>query len=175
MSNIGRIAENFTLAPNPAYIESRDLIFDRLQRNYTDRMQYIPEQIITITLPNGDIFKGFAFKTTPIEIASSISSGLADSVLIAKVIYSTRLEEDLIISCDQDEVGTTIVDISSDGELWDLHRPLIGDCTIKLLKYEDHETKAVSRVLRFYFEYCKCVYQYLDLFPFICTYSWSCP
>ena len=42
----------------------------------------LPDTEITITLPNGDIKQGFAFKTTPLDIANSISKGLAESIII---------------------------------------------------------------------------------------------
>lgn len=46
-------------------------------------------------------------KTTPLDIAKEISSGLADSVVIAKVVYtnpSARGDvDDNIIACDEDE------------------------------------------------------------------------
>lgn len=32
-------------------------------------------------------------------------------------------------------------------ELWDLTRPLIGDCHMELLKFDDPEAKAVSQQL----------------------------
>lgn len=31
------------------------------------------------------------------------------------------------------------------GELWDLDRPLEGDCTLELLMFDNEEAKAVSR------------------------------
>lgn len=31
------------------------------------------------------------------------------------------------------------------GELWDLDRPLEGDCTLELLTFDNEEAKAVSR------------------------------
>ena len=35
-----------------------------------------------------------AFKTSPYDIAKAISQGLADSIIIAKVCYSSRLDGD---------------------------------------------------------------------------------
>jgi hypothetical protein len=46
-------------------------------------------------------------KTTPLEIAKEISTGLADSVIIAKVRYANNATrgdvEDNIVACDEDE------------------------------------------------------------------------
>lgn len=50
-----------------------------------------------------------SFVTTPLDIATAISPGLARNVLIAEV----------------------------DGKVWDLTRPLEASCSLKLLKFED--------------------------------------
>lgn len=103
-----------------------------------------PDQPISVTLPNGDVKKGLAFKTSAYDLAKEISQGLADSVVVAKVVYTSRYEEDAIVACDEDDEAKEHKEVSaSEGELWDLHRPLIGDCKLTLLKYEDPEAKSV--------------------------------
>jgi len=62
-----------------------------------------PDIPIRITLPSGDVKEGLAFKTTPYDIAKSISQGLADNVVVARVAYISKLEEDAIIACDEDD------------------------------------------------------------------------
>lgn len=69
--------------------------------------------MIKITFPDGNV-REYAAGTTAMEVAKSISEGLARSVLAAKV----------------------------DGEVRDLSRPLDGDCSITFLKWEDKEGKA---------------------------------
>jgi threonyl-tRNA synthetase len=104
----------------------------------------MPEQSISITLPDGSVKQGIAFKTCPMDIAASISQGLADSIIIAKVVYSTRYEENTVTACDNDdEKEAAAMQAEGDGELWDLNRPLVGDCSMRLLKYEDPESKTV--------------------------------
>jgi threonyl-tRNA synthetase len=95
-----------------------------------------------VTLPNGSLFNGLAFKTTPLDVAKSISQGLADAVIVAKVLYSSRLEEVEIVDCD-DEAEKLEPAHAENEELWDLTRPLIGNCSLKLLKYEDSECQTV--------------------------------
>lgn len=68
--------------------------------------------MIQITLPDGSIRK-YAQGTTPMQIAQSISEGLARNVLCAKV-------------------NDTVVDAST---------PLQEDCTLKLLTWNDDEAK----------------------------------
>ena len=126
-----------------------------------------PDIPIRITLPSGDVKEGLAFKTTPYDIAKSISQGLADNVVVARVAYVSKLEEDAIIACDEDD-GMNLMGENAfknnnnrmhfiyaekaqetpaggidSGELWDLSRPLVGDCSLSLLKFEDPEAKKV--------------------------------
>jgi hypothetical protein len=48
-------------------------------------------------------------KTTPLDVAKEISSGLADSVVIAKVLYSGLRgdTQDSVVACDEDEEASS--------------------------------------------------------------------
>ena len=59
---------------------------------------------------------GESWRTTPFAIAQGISQGLAENTVVAKV----------------------------NGDVWDLDRPLEGDCKLELLKFDNAEAKAVS-------------------------------
>ena len=64
--------------------------------------------VCRITLPDGTVKEGRKWETTPMDIAGEISKGLANSALISAV---------------------------SD-ELWDMSRPLEGDCKLELFKFD---------------------------------------
>ncbi|MDR2764346.1 MAG: threonine--tRNA ligase [Tannerella sp.] len=70
--------------------------------------------MIKITFPDNSV-REYAEGTTSVQVAESISSRLAESVLAAKV----------------------------NDEVWDLNRPLQQDSTLQLLKWEDEEGKHV--------------------------------
>lgn len=70
---------------------------------------------IKVTLPDGKIVEGTSWQSSPYDIAKTISQGLADATVIAKI----------------------------NNELWDLDRPLEGDCTLQLVKFDDPEGQAV--------------------------------
>ena len=70
-------------------------------------------QMINITLPDNSV-KQFAAGTTAIQVAQSISEGLARNVLAAKV----------------------------DGEVWDSTRPISKDVRLQLLTWNDPEGKS---------------------------------
>lgn len=148
-SSAGLIGGPFTPSSDLSRYEARTGVFDRLWAEKESAIAALPDTPITITMPDGAVKNGIAFKTTALDIATGISKGLADAVVIAKVIYTTRLEQDQIVACDEDEEGGEGAQASSDGdakaegELWDLNRPLIGNCVLKLLKYEDPESKTV--------------------------------
>lgn len=144
-SDAGLIGGHFTVTPNPSFVDSRSAYFDKLWAERQAAIAALPDQPITITLPNGEIKQGIAFKTSPLDIALGISKGLADNVIIAKVLYSNRLEQDSIVACDEDEEAEALNQeaSTSQGELWDLNRPLVGNCTVTLLKFEEAESKTV--------------------------------
>ena len=68
---------------------------------------------INVTLPDGSV-RSYAPGATAMDVAKSISEGLARNVLSAKV----------------------------NGEVRDANRPLPGDCTLSLLTWNDDEGKA---------------------------------
>ena len=156
----GLIGGSFELNKQASYQQERITVFDRLWAKNQQELSQRDDIAIAISLPDGNIKQGVAFKTSPYDIALSISKGLADSIVIAKIIYTSRYEHDLIIACDEDEESlsavaenkpTSSIISSGDGssnseaksELWDLHRPLIGDCSMQLLKFDDPEAKTV--------------------------------
>lgn len=146
----GLIGGPFTLSTSPAYQVERIAVFDRLWAQQEERLKGLPEQPIVISLPDGSQKPGVAFKTTPYDVAQSISQGLADSVIIAKVTYLSKLVEEEIVACDEDDeameskAAAAVEDSKgASGELWDMMRPLVGDCTLTLLKFDDPEAKTV--------------------------------
>lgn len=72
---------------------------------------------ITVVLPDGGVRAGVKGATTPLDVANDISKSLAKKTVVAKV----------------------------DGEVWDLFRPLEGDCSLSLHSFEDPEGKEVRR------------------------------
>lgn len=92
-------------------------MWDRLKKEADEKLAQKQQHLIKVTLPDGKQIEGLSWKTTPYEIASCISKGLADNCIVAKV----------------------------NGELWDLDRELEKDSTLELLKWNDdnEEVKAV--------------------------------
>ncbi|KAL4705634.1 hypothetical protein ACJJTC_002020 [Scirpophaga incertulas] len=70
---------------------------------------------IVVTLPDGKTVEASAWRSTPYDVAKGISQGLADSTIIARV----------------------------NNELWDLDRPLEGDCKLELLRWDNTDAQSV--------------------------------
>uniref|UniRef100_A0A4W4EBJ5 threonine--tRNA ligase n=1 Tax=Electrophorus electricus TaxID=8005 RepID=A0A4W4EBJ5_ELEEL len=114
----GDVGVRTELKPPPQYIEDRLVLYNKLK---TEHDALLAERAakdskpIRITLPDGKVVDGESWKTTPYQVACSISQGLADNTVVAKV----------------------------NGDVWDLDRALEGDCNLQLLKFEDEEAQAV--------------------------------
>ncbi|GFR74288.1 threonine--tRNA ligase, cytoplasmic [Elysia marginata] len=101
--------------PKPDFIEPRLQLWDQLKKERDEWVAAQEKTPIKITLPDGAVKEGQAWLTTPYEVAASISQGLADSTVVAKV----------------------------NGEQWDLDRPLEKDSTLQLIKFDEPEGQYV--------------------------------
>uniref|UniRef100_A0A8D0KED3 threonine--tRNA ligase n=1 Tax=Salvator merianae TaxID=96440 RepID=A0A8D0KED3_SALMN len=106
------------LNPWPAFINQRLEMYHKLKAEHDALLAERAakeSRPIKVTLPDGKQVDAESWKTTPYQIACSISQGLADNTVIARV----------------------------DKVVWDLDRPLEGDCSLELLKFDDSEAQAV--------------------------------
>lgn len=103
------------LKPWPSYIQDRLVLWDKLKAKYEENIAAKTPENISVTLPDGKVVPAESWRTTPYDVASTISKGLADNSVISKV----------------------------DGVLWDLDRPLETSCSLQLLKFDDEEAQAV--------------------------------
>ncbi|XP_063268622.1 threonine--tRNA ligase 2, cytoplasmic isoform X2 [Prinia subflava] len=102
----------------PSFIEDRLKLYEALKKEHDALLAYRAanqSKSIKITLTDGETLEGESWKTTPYQLAVGISKMLASNAVIAKV----------------------------NGELWDLDRPLEGDCTLELLTFDNEEAKTV--------------------------------
>merc|ERR1719376_252617 len=114
-SGDGKAALPMEMQPPPAFIAQRLELWDKLKKERDEWVAAQERVDIKITLPDGAVKEGKAWETTPYSVAASISQGLADSTVVAKV----------------------------NGDLWDLDRPLEKDAALQLLKYDDPEGQCV--------------------------------
>ncbi|KAG2466935.1 SYTC protein, partial [Polypterus senegalus] len=106
------------LNPWPKYIEDRLALYNKLKEEndlLLAEKSAKESKPIKVTLLDGKQIDAESWKTTPYKIACGISQGLADNIVISKV----------------------------NNEVWDLDRPLEGDCNLEFLKFDDEEAQAV--------------------------------
>ncbi|CAG98056.1 threonine--tRNA ligase THS1 [Kluyveromyces lactis] len=87
------------LDPQPAFIDERIQMFDRLKKEYDDKVAAAPRVALTVVLKDGSTKEATAWETSPMDIAQQISKSFSERQCISKV----------------------------NGELWDLERPLEGN------------------------------------------------
>jgi len=136
-----RIGGAFQPEPNPSFTAHREAVWDRAAaaRAAEPEPEHAP---ITITLPDGNTKPGTSFETSPLEIALGISKQLAGRVCVARVTYaaSVKISSVAINQFDDDDGAPSDV---SQALLWDLARPLEGDCQLELLGFDTPEGKMV--------------------------------
>jgi threonyl-tRNA synthetase len=92
-------------------IDKRIAAFDLIKAGQVAHLQSISGETIKVTLPDGSVKEGKKWMLTPLDVAKEISKSLAANALISKV----------------------------NGVLWDMSRPLEGDCELKLFTFESDE------------------------------------
>jgi threonyl-tRNA synthetase len=156
---------------NPGWISQRVAAYDKIAARRQAELSQKVQVPISVTLPDGKVLRQdksgaefAAWKTTPFDVASAISTGLADASTVAKVTYQDfvadyRLEEDGMTGDDTlmslvDSSGEAPEAATSDANnnnsaaatfLWDMTRPLVGNVKlIEFLKFEEStEAKTV--------------------------------
>ncbi|KAI3818152.1 hypothetical protein L1987_11955 [Smallanthus sonchifolius] len=106
---------SLSIAKDDAYLQSvipkRIQLFEEIK---AQQLAHRPSDYgapITVTLSDGTEKNGKKWETTPLEIAKTISKSLEKNALISQV----------------------------DGVLWDMKRPLEGDCQLKIFTFEHDE------------------------------------
>ncbi|KAL2540125.1 Threonine--tRNA ligase [Abeliophyllum distichum] len=92
-------------------IPKRQSIFESIQSQQRIQRLSLSPDPIQIVLPDGKVKEGKKWNTTPFDVAKEISKSLSSNSLIAKV----------------------------DGVLWDMHRPLEGDCKLAFCTFDSEE------------------------------------
>ncbi|XP_055810265.1 threonine--tRNA ligase, mitochondrial 1-like [Solanum dulcamara] len=92
-------------------IPKRIALFESIQNQQRLQRLSLSPDPIKIELVDGTMKEGKKWNTTPLDIAKEISKSLAGNALIAKV----------------------------NGVLWDLLRPLEGDCKLEIFKFDSDE------------------------------------
>eukprot|EP01055_Gregarina_sp_Pseudo9_P001407 Gregarina_sp_Pseudo_9__1406@NODE_193_length_3680_cov_38_449327_g178_i0_p1_GENE_NODE_193_length_3680_cov_38_449327_g178_i0NODE_193_length_3680_cov_38_449327_g178_i0_p1_ORF_typecomplete_len781_score173_50tRNAsynt_2b/PF00587_25/2_3e03tRNAsynt_2b/PF00587_25/2_8e45HGTP_anticodon/PF03129_20/3_1e15TGS/PF02824_21/4_5e09tRNA_SAD/PF07973_14/3_3e09KCH/PF16944_5/0_067_NODE_193_length_3680_cov_38_449327_g178_i0302372 len=144
-----KIGGEFSVVENgtAGFIADRNVVFQELYEAQQARLAELPNDPIVVRLPSGDEKPGLANKTTPFEIASAISAGLAKQAIVARVVFHEAVEETIadtekdIAEDDDSSDEEEEEEEEKKGSLWDMHRPLPCSCNIEFLKFDAPEAK----------------------------------
>lgn len=103
----------------PDWMVERNQLFEELWQQHLEEVRNRPHTEIKVTLDIGDgnpsSVPAKAYETTPGSFLRDVPKDVSANVVIAKV----------------------------DGELWDLNRPLEGDCNVTLISFHSPEGREV--------------------------------
>ena len=134
------------------FLDERLAVFDSIKARSAARIAAKTKRPMTVTMPDGKkTFEATTWETTPLMIAKQLSNSLAKTAVVAKVTYTgERVDEDALNVVDDDGLGEADEGGGDDAEgsanngdaiLWDMTRPLEGDCTVEILTFADTEGK----------------------------------
>ena len=139
-SNI-KIGGEFHKESNAPFIKDRAELWDKLYAAQTDKNKTLPQEPIKITLPDGNIVDGTSNVTTPYNVAEKhTKKSVLKEFLVAKVAYSKKISETQVKNIEDEEQEEKCSEKPKESfELWDMQRPLIGDCKIEFCNFETKE------------------------------------
>lgn len=151
---------------NPEWLKVREEVYAKIKAAREAELSKKTPVDITVTMPDGNVLSANkegqnfqAWKTTPYEVAATISQGLADASTVARVTYEkyaydyspaedgmegedtlADAMEDLQIDDNQESASSALKPI-----LWDMMRPLVGPVAkLEFLKFDsDQDAKTV--------------------------------
>eukprot|EP00434_Breviolum_minutum_P021144 symbB.v1.2.018656.t1/scaffold1498.1/size115254/2 len=134
----GKFEGEFKVQKSAPYINHRLQVWEKLYKQYSAGLASKPRKDIKIELPDGTVKDGKAFETSPMDIAMSISKGLAESAVVAKVIYKETVEslKQCVVADIEEDEPEEQNDPAEQSVLWDMTRPLEGSCRMELLKFD---------------------------------------
>lgn len=147
---------------NPEWLKTRSAVYEAVKQRRVEELSHKTPVDITVTMPDGKVLdkdgEGHPFqawKTTPYDVAKTISQGLADASVVARVTYQSYVSDYSPAEDGMDGVDT-LMEAMNDGGLdvdttntngdsakaivvlWDMTRPLVGTVSkLELLKFED--------------------------------------
>ena len=138
-----KLDKPFVMAKNPEWLAEREAIYDTIRERREEELAMKPVLPIEVTLPDGTVLGAdhnlTSWRSTPMDVARCISDGLANVAVVARVRHTKRIGEADIVKGDDHGFEEEEDDKP---ELWDLTRPLEGDCDIEILTFNSDDEAA---------------------------------
>mmetsp|Transcript_7094 Transcript_7094/g.16446 ORF Transcript_7094/g.16446 Transcript_7094/m.16446 type:complete len:793 (+) Transcript_7094:151-2529(+) len=142
---------------NPSWLKTRTEVYDAVKAKRDEELAAKVPVDIEVALPDGKVLsedkegnKYQSWRTSPFDVACTISRGLADNSSVARVTYASYVSDydlamDGVGGGDVDGMAEAMEDLSFEEEnksemthLWDMTRPLVGNVSkIEFLKFDD--------------------------------------
>ena len=136
-----KIGGEFVKEYNPLFIKERAELWDKLLATQEEKKKSLPQEPIKVTLPDGKEVEGTSNVTTPYNIAEKHTKKSAlKEFLVAKVTYSKKVSETKVKNVEDEEQEVQCSEKEKESfELWDMNRPLVGDCKLEFCNFETKE------------------------------------
>ena len=136
---------------NPEWLVKREDKYKEIKAKRDAELEAKVPVNISVTLPDGKVLTAdkageayMAWRTSPYSVAATISQGLADSSVVARVTYSDyvsdySMAEDGMEGVDYMEEAMEVEDDDEEKKsvLWDMTRPLVGNVSkLEFLKFD---------------------------------------
>lgn len=133
------------LKHNEFLIESRAKLWDKLKIEKEENSKKEENKQIKIILKDGKIIEGISNVTTPYAIAeSNLKKSILKEIIVSKVIYLKKISNIEITSLEEPEQEENCSNKEKKNiELWDMNRPLIGNCKIEFCNFDTMEGKKI--------------------------------
>ena len=138
-----KIGGEFTMQENAPFIKERAELWDKFYAAQEEKNKNLPQEKIKIILQDGREVEGISNVTTPYQVAEKhTKKSELKEFLVAKVVYSKKITETQIVNVEDEQQEENCSEKPKENfELWDLFRPLIGDCKIEFCNFETKEGK----------------------------------
>ena len=140
-----KIGGEFKKEKNSPFIEERLKKWEELYNIQLEKEKNLPHEKIEITLINKEnqTVEGISNESTPYEIGKKhLKNSFLKECLVAKILYSRKITETKILNAEEEEAEKKNEEEKNEKyELWDLFRPLIGDCKLEFCTFESKEGK----------------------------------
>ena len=140
-----KIGGEFKKESNASFIKERAELWDKLFAKQEEKNKSLPQNKIKISFIDGAETEGISNKTTPNEVAlMHYKKSEVKEFLIAKVFYSNNALIAKMANIEEEEEHNDVLKKETEEHfvLWDLNRPLLGDCKIEFCNFESKEGRS---------------------------------
>lgn len=132
---------SFQLQKNPDFIKTRLSTFEALYERQQKHLEQLEKQDISIELELDDqqteTISGKSYLTCPADVMKRLRKSATQGVIVAEILPTGSAPVDNLADIEDNGAAT------EEWMLWDLYRPLEGDCRLRFIDFESPKGKRV--------------------------------